>query len=716
MKEKIISIIKRPDYRPMSFKDFSYLFGFSKSREKTKLKETLDSMVNSGELILNISNKYEFNKINDEDIKKGVFRAGKANYGFVELDDELFESDIFIPGHETKSAYENDIVLVKIVKHASKGKNPEGSIIKILKRATQTYVGVFHRSKNFGFVTVKSKNIESDIYIPKKYFNNVKNLDMVYVEVVKFPKLPNEKREGKIIRILGKTTDPGMDMLALVYKYGFSDTFDQNTIQEAENIKIDYSQEIKKRKDLRTERIFTIDGKSAKDLDDAVGIIKKDFGFKLFVSIADVSFYVKENGLIDQEAYKRGTSVYFPDRAIPMLPKTLSEDLCSLNPDEDKLTFTAEIDLDHDGKILKTDFYKSIIRSKARFTYEKVNDLLDGSEDDLDEDYLLLKPDLQIMKELAKVLYDRRMREGSLDLDIAEAYLEVDGDGNVTDIKQRNRGVAERMIEEFMLIANKSVAEFIYHTNITSIYRVHDDPDKEKMDDFTHFVSLMGYSLRLSKNYISAKLNEFLNGIQGEDSEYLLKKILLRALKKAEYRTDKTSHFALAFNYYTHFTSPIRRYPDLMIHRILSRIINGDLTSDYIDWLNTNLSDIALKSSTNERKAEEAEREAEKIKIAQYMYHKKGEVFEGVVSSIMNFGMFVQLSNMAEGLIRYSDMQDDYYEADMARLSAVGQKSGNVVKVGDKIAVQVINVDTDNGEIDLVFAEKTNKGDKFENQ
>ena len=371
MKEKIISIIKRPDYRPMSFKDFSYLFGFSKSREKTKLKETLDDMVNSGELILNISNKYEFNKINDEDIKKGVFRVGKANYGFVELDDELFESDIFIPGHETKSAYENDIVLVKIVKHASKGKNPEGSIIKILKRATQTYVGVFHRSKNFGFVTVKSKNIESDIYIPKKYFNNVKNLDMVYVEVVKFPKLPNEKREGKIIRILGKTTDPGMDMLALVYKYGFSDTFDQNTIQEAENIKIDYSQEIKKRKDLRTERIFTIDGKSAKDLDDAVGIIKKDFGFKLFVSIADVSFYVKENGLIDQEAYKRGTSVYFPDRAIPMLPKTLSEDLCSLNPDEDKLTFTAEIDLDHDGKILKTDFYKSIIRSKARFTYEK---------------------------------------------------------------------------------------------------------------------------------------------------------------------------------------------------------------------------------------------------------------------------------------------------------------------------------------------------------
>ena len=347
---------------------------------------------------------------------------------------------------------------------------------------------------------------------------------------------------------------------------------------------------------------------------------------------------------------------------------------------------------------------------------KKVNDLLDGSEDDLDEDYLLLKPDLQIMKELAKVLYDRRMREGSLDLDIAEAYLEVDGDGNVTDIKQRNRGVAERMIEEFMLIANKSVAEFIYHTNITSIYRVHDDPDKEKMDDFTHFVSLMGYSLRLSKNYISAKLNEFLNGIQGEDSEYLLKKILLRALKKAEYRTDKTSHFALAFNYYTHFTSPIRRYPDLMIHRILSRIINGDLTSDYIDWLNTNLSDIALKSSTNERKAEEAEREAEKIKIAQYMYHKKGGVFEGVVSSIMNFGMFVQLSNMAEGLIRYSDMQDDYYEADMARLSAVGQKSGNVVKVGDKIAVQVINVDTDNGEIDLVFAEKTNKGDKFENQ
>ena len=716
MKNKIVNVMKRPDYRPMSFKDFSYLFGFTKLREKTELKETLDDMVNSGELILNISNKYEFNEINDKDIKKGIFKAGKANYGFVELDDELFESDIFIPGHETKNAYENDIVLVKIVKHASKGKNPEGAIIKILKRATQTYVGVFHRSKNFGFVTVKSKNVESDLYIPKKYLNNAKNLDLVYVEVTKFPKLPNEKREAKIVNVLGRSTDPGIDMLALVYKYGFSDTFDQSTIQEAKNIKVDYSQEINNRKDLRPERIFTIDGKSAKDLDDAVGIIKKDSGFKLFVSIADVSFYVKENGLIDQEAYKRGTSVYFPDRAIPMLPKTLSEDLCSLNPKEDKLTFTAEIDLDDDGKIIHTDFYQSIIRSKARFTYEKVNELLEGSENELDEEYILFESDLQKMQHLAQILYERRMHEGSLDLDIAEAYLEIDSNGNVTDIQKRNRGPAERMIEEFMLIANRSVAEFIHHTNITSIYRVHEDPDKEKMEDFTHFVSLMGYNLRLNKNYISTKLNEFLNSLKGENSEYLLKKILLRALKKAEYRTDKTSHFALAFQYYTHFTSPIRRYPDLMIHRILSRIINGNLTSEYIDWLNTNLSEIAAKSSTNERKAEEAEREAEKIKIAQYMYHKKGEVFEGVVSSIMNFGMFVQLSNMAEGLIRYSDMQDDYYEADLARLSVVGQKNGTVIKVGDKISVQVIKVDTDNGDIDLVFSEEKNEGENFEDQ
>ena len=539
---------------------------------------------------------------------------------------------------------------------------------------------------------------------------------MVQVEVIKFPKLPNEKREGKIINILGKSTDPGMDMMALVYKYGFSSKFNQSTIKEAENIKIDYSKEVEKRKDLREERIFTIDGKSAKDLDDAVGIIKKDSGFKLFVSIADVSFYVKENGLIDQEAYKRGTSVYFPDRAIPMLPKVLSEDLCSLNPAEDKLTFTAEIDFDNDGKILNTDFYKSIIRSQARFTYEKVNELLEGSKDDLSKGYLLLESDLQIMQQLAQMLYDRRMREGSIDLDIAEANLEVDNDGNVLDIQQRNRGIAERMIEEFMLIANKSVAEFIHHTNITSIYRVHDDPDKEKMDDFTHFVSLLGYNLRLNKNYISAKLNDFLSNLKGEDSEYLLKKILLRALKKAEYRTDKTSHFALAFQYYTHFTSPIRRYPDLMIHRILSRIIDGNLTSDYIDWLNANLREIALKSSINERKAEEAEREAEKIKIAQYMYHKKGEIFDGVVSSIMNFGMFVQLSNMAEGLIRYSDMQDDYYEADLARLSAVGQKSGKVIKVGDKVSAQVIEVDTENGEIDLIFTENTNQGDNFEDQ
>ncbi len=716
MKDIIRQIMNRPDYKPMSIKDFIYLLALTKPNQKAELMKDLSQLSDAGEIFLNASNKYELYNEEDRDTKKGVYKAGKGNYGFVELDDELFEFDIFIPGKNNKRAYDNDIVLVKIIKHASKGMNPEGKIVKIIKRASQTYTGVFHRSKNYGFVTVKNKTTESDIYIGKKNINNAKNYDMVQVEVIKFPKLPDEKREGKIINILGKSTDPGMDMLALVYKYGFSNTFDQHTIHEAENIKVDYSQEVKNRKDLRDERIFTIDGKSAKDLDDAVGIIKVDSGFKLFVSIADVSFYVKENSLIDQEAYKRGTSVYFPDRAIPMLPKALSEDLCSLNPNEDKLTFTAEIYLDEDGKIINTDFYKSIIRSQARFTYEKVNDLLQGAKDGLSEDYLLFESDLQIMQQLAQILYDRRMREGSIDLDIAEAYLEVDNDGNVLDIQQRNRGIAERLIEEFMLIANRSVAEFIHHTNITSLYRVHDDPDKEKMDDFTHFVSLMGFNLRLNKNYISAKLNEFLNNLRGEDSEYLLKKILLRALKKAEYRTDKTSHFALAFQYYTHFTSPIRRYPDLMIHRILSRIINGNLTSDYIDWLNTNLSEIAEKSSTNERKAEEAEREAEKIKIAQYMYHKKGEVFDGVVSSIMNFGMFVQLSNMAEGLIRYSDMQDDYYEADQTRLSAVGQKSGNVIKVGDKISAQVIKVDTDSGEIDLIFAKEIIKGDNFEDQ
>lgn len=702
MYEIIKDIIQRDDYKPLKFKDFCYLLRATKPREKQHLQDVLNEMVENKELFLNDKDKYAV--YGSTDLKKGKYRAGKGTFGFVELEDDFFDDDIYISAENSKNAYNNDIVLLKIIKPSGQGRKAEGKIVKILERASQIYVGTFHKNKNFGFVTLKAQNDEEDVFIPKTQFNGAKHMDMVQIEITKFPQFSGQKREGKVLEVLGFYKDDGMDITALIYKYNLPNEFDAKIIAEAQKLsELNLTEELALRRDLTNENVITIDGKTAKDLDDAVCVKKTENGYKLFVSIADVSFYVKERSLIDIEAYERGTSVYFPDRAVSMLPRALSENLCSLNPNEIKLTFTAEMDIDNSGKVTQTDFYKSFIRSKARMVYNEVNDLYDRNTDGLKKEYLLYENDLLMMKELASVLRDRRMKQGAIDLDIDEAFIEVDNKGNAIDVYPEKRGDAEKIIEDFMLCANKSVAEYIFHTGIPSIYRVHEEPDKEKLDTFIRFASLMGYKLRLAKQRYSAQLNDFVESIKNTDEEFLLKKVLLRCMKKAEYRSDSTSHFALAFMYYTHFTSPIRRYPDLIVHRILSKIIEGTASAQYIEYLSAGLPQIAYDCSRCERRAEEAQREGDKIKIAQYMAKHKGEIFEGIISSVLNFGIFVQLSNMAEGLVRFADIADDYYQVDLDNLRAVGERTKRVLKVGDKVFAEVFRANRENGEIDLLL-------------
>ncbi|MFA0815930.1 MAG: ribonuclease R [Anaerofustis sp.] len=714
MKNQILAIMNRNDYRPIKFKDFAYLLGLKSQKEREMLRAELNRLIDEKKIRLNTSQRYEWYRASME--KEGIYRASKGSFGFVEIDDDLFIQDIFIPGSESKGANNNDSVIVRIVKDGTAEKNPEGTIVRILKRAPQIYVGTFHKNKNYGFVVPDAKDEYDDVYIPKNQLGAAHHLDKVQIEIVKFPQLKHQKPEGRILHVLGNAKSEGMDMLSLIYRYQLPYEFSASCLEEAENLATDTEVEFNAtRIDLTAEIIVTIDGESAKDLDDAVCVKRTPQGYRLMVSIADVSHYVKEHGAIDMDAYERGTSVYFPDRVVPMLPKKLSENLCSLNPKEKKFAFTADLLIDEDGKIIGSEFYKSIICSKARLTYSEVNRLLDGDTENLGYEYIGYRNELFLMKELADKLYKRRMQQGAIDLDIAEPYLQLNKEGNVIGLAAGIRGNAERIIEDFMLAANRSVAEFIYHTSIPSIYRVHEEPDSEKLREFVRFVSLLGYRFKLGKTHYSASLNQFVEEIKGTDQEYLLKKILLRCMKKAEYRSDSTSHFALAFMYYTHFTSPIRRYPDLMVHRILSKIIDGTLTEEYISYLNAKLSDIAYDCSQKERRAEEAEREAEKIKIAQYMQKHRGDIFDGVISSVLNFGMFVQLSNMAEGLVRFSDLAEDYYEVDSTKLKAVGKRTGKVRAVGDAVRVEILRVNIQNGEIDLMLLNQTNEGDIIEN-
>ncbi|MCI9039444.1 MAG: ribonuclease R [Clostridia bacterium] len=620
----------------------------------------------------------------------GIFRGNEKGFGFVKVEEQ--EDEIYISRGNTKDAIDGDEVLIKIIEASREDKHQEGKVLKVLKHNKDTFVGVFQKSRNFGFVVPDDRKVNSDIFISKKNCGKAKNNQKVVAQITKFPQ-GNKSAEGKIIEILGYQDQAGVDMLSLVKEYDLPYEFPDPVIEEATSIKQEVAKkDIPNRLDLREKEIFTIDGEDAKDLDDAVAVEKlKNGNYLLNVSIADVSYYVKENSLLDREAIVRGTSIYMLDRVIPMLPKELSNGICSLNQGEDRFALTVLMEIDQNGKVISSDIQKSIINVTRRMSYKEVQDILD--ELDQENPYF---SHFKRMAELANILKQRRRLAGSLELDIPESKIVLDKHGIAVDVKKYEMYFTNELIEQFMLTANETVAEKFYWLEAPFIYRVHEVPDMEKIEELNKFLWNLGYKIKGSKDNIHPKaFAEVLEEIQGKPEERVVSNLVLRTLKIARYGNENKGHFGIASKYYCHFTSPIRRYPDLFIHRIISRYLenNYQLSDEQLEKYGEQSARYAESSSDREKIAQKVERDAEDIKKAEFMQDKIGEEYDGIISSITSFGIFVELENTVEGLIRFDDLGDEYFIYDENKKTLQGEKSKKMYKIGDSIRIRVIFAD-----------------------
>lgn len=649
-------------------------------------------------------------------IFEGIYKGTTKGFGFVKIEGE--EEEIHIAKNNVGHALNGDTVLIKILE-GQKGKRKEGKIIQILKHEKTILVGIFEKSRNFGFVIPDDKKLGSDIFIPKKYFNKAKNNDKVVIEIIKFPE-QNKKAEGKIIEVLGNIDEAGVDMLSIIKEYRLPNEFPEKVIKEAIKIKEEISEkELKNRKDFRKEEIFTIDGEDAKDLDDAVQVKKlKNGHYVLGVHIADVSHYVKENSNLDKEAIIRGTSVYMLNRVIPMLPKELSNGICSLNEGKDRLTLSVIMEIDSKGKVVSSEITKGIIKVTKRMNYHDVGILINSKY--TDEEKIIVKKyekyvkHFKLMAELATILKKRRESKGYLNLDIPEAKIILDKRGIAIDIQKYELNFANEIIEQFMLTANETIAERFFWIEAPFIYRVHETPDEDKIKELNQFLFNFGYKIKGNLEEIHSKaFAEIIEKIKGKDEERLISNLILRTLKVAKYESENKGHFGIASKYYCHFTSPIRRYPDLFIHRIISKYIdkNYGVSEEWKEKYREQATLMATNSSEREKIAQKAERDSVDIKKAEFMQNKIGEVYEGMVSSITAFGMFVELDNTIEGLIRFEDLGKEYFIYDENRKTLVGEKTKKSYKIGDKVKIKVIKADKQLREIDFAIVNEEKRAE-----
>ncbi len=626
---------------------------------------------------------------------EGIFRANEKGYGFVEFEVEDME-DVFIPSKSVNGALNGDTVLINIFKPKTNERRAEGKIVKVLKRDKDTIVGIFQKSRNFGFVVPDDKKFDTDIFISKNKCLNARNNDKVVAKIIKYPE-KGKNAEGEIVEVLGNIDLAGVDMLSVIKEFDLPNEFPLPVTLEAMGIpqEID-KKDIKNRKDFRDiHPIFTIDGEDAKDLDDAVFVQKNEDGtYLLEVHIADVSYYVKEDSILDKEAIKRGTSVYMFDRVVPMLPFELSNGICSLNAGEDRFALSCIMKIDSSGNVISSDVCKSVIRVTERMSYTDVYKIITNSDEEIVKKYEKYISCFKDMEELAHILKDRRLKQGYLNLDIPESKIVLDDNGKAIEVKKYELNFANEIIEQFMLTANETVAEKFYWLEAPFIYRVHEEPELEKINEANKFLFNIGYKIKASKDNVRPKaFAEVLEKIKDTEYEKVISTLILRALKIARYEAENKGHFGIASKYYCHFTSPIRRYPDLFIHRIISEYIkNGyHLNEEHIQELEGKAIKYAESSSDCEKVATKAEREAEDIKKAEFMEDKIGEEFDGIISSITSFGMFVELESTVEGLIRFESMgANEYYIYDENRKTLVGEKSNRVFKIGDKVKIKVI--------------------------
>lgn len=699
LKQKLLGLISEAAYNPLKKEELAMIFDIHHT-EMPMFYNFLDELVESGYLILTKKGKYT--SPNQMGLFVGKLVSHKKGFGFVESDEE-YTQDLFIPADSLNGAMHNDRVIAEITTPATDEKRAEGRIIKVVERAITDVVGTFQESKNFGFVLPDNKKFNKDIFIPKKFFNGARGNDKVVCRITQWP-TEDRKPEGKIIEILGQKGDRYVEIASVIREHGLPEEFPKKVLDEAEKVAIEIPQEeIDRRLDLRDLNIFTIDGEDAKDLDDAVSIEVLDNGnYKLGVHIADVTHYVKEKSKLDKEALKRATSVYLVDKVIPMLPKTLSNGVCSLNPFEDKLTLSVFMEIDHKGEVVKHDIKETIINSKARMTYTEVSDILEKDDEKLKKTFAKVADDFFTAEKLARILMKRREKRGAIDFDFPEAKIILNNDGDVVDIVQYERRISNRIIEEFMLITNETVAEHFFWLNMPFVYRVHETPAHEKIETLNKFISTFGYVIKGDLESVHPKaLQGIIEQIHGKTEEKAISTIMLRSLKQARYSPECVGHFGLAAQYYSHFTSPIRRYPDLQIHRIIKEFLNGKISQKRQDQLAQIVDYASTQSSEREREAELAERDVKDIYKARYMEDRVGEEFVGIVSSVTSFGMFIELDNTVEGLVRLADMNDDYYIFDENTFTILGERTKKMYRIGDVVKIKVEKVNVDFKEIDF---------------
>ena len=639
----------------------------------------------------------------------GTYRKNQKGFGFVKIEDQ--EDEIYISRENSKNALNGDTVAIKIIAEKEGDKKQEGKIVKIVRHEKDTVVGTFQKSRNFAFVVPDDKNFGTDIFISKANWGKARDKKKVLVQILKYPE-KGKNAEGKVIEVLGGINEAGVDMLSLIKQYELPYKFPDEVVAEAKAYgdKIDPS-DLPRRRDLRNDIIFTIDGEDAKDLDDAIHVEKLENGnYKLDVHIADVSHYVREKTELDKEAYLRGTSIYMLGRVIPMLPRELSNGICSLNAGEDRYTLSCSMEITPKAKIVSSDIYKGVIRVTERMCYTDVQKILDRSDETVLKRYEKYISYFDLMAELANILKAKRKENGYLNLEIPESKIILDENGVAIDVKKYETYFANEIIEQFMLIANETVAEKFYWLQSPFIYRNHEAPDVDKVKELNKSLYNFGYKIKISKEEIIYP-NEFakiLEDVKGKDEEKVVSNIILRTLRVAKYEAENKGHFGIASKYYCHFTSPIRRYPDLFIHRIISKYLDNDyLVNDFwIKKYEKRAEKKAENCSERERVATKVEREAEDIKKAEFMESKIGEEYEGIVSSVTNFGIFVELDNTVEGLIRYEKLGDEYFIYNEEKRQAIGEHTGKVYQIGDKVKIRVANASKLMRQIDFEICEE----------
>ena len=706
MREEIIELLGK-EKRALSATEICDKLNLNTAGELKKLLDNL-RILEEGYTVYR-SNKDKYMLFENSHLLKGRLSVNKKGFGFVIVDSR--DEDIYIDAKNMNGALNNDLVVVEELK-GQNGKKTEGRVVKVLKKENNLIVGEYKIIDGNPHFIPDDKKLRMEIILDNKDLDDLVDGHKIQVSIVK--EMGKYKYLGEVVKIIGHKNDPGVDILSIIYDHGINDTFTDEVMEEVNALPSEVLDSDRKgRKDLTDMTIFTIDGDDTKDIDDAISISKKGENYILGVHIADVSYYVKEGTALYKEAYSRGTSVYLVDRVVPMLPHKLSNGICSLNPNVDRLAISCIMEITPNGKIVSHDIFESIIRSRIQMTYKKVNKILNDEE--TPEGYEPFKDDLKLMWELAKILRKEKLARGYLDFDVDEPKILVDENCKPYDVVLRERGKGENMIEDFMIAANETVAEHVFYMGLPFVYRVHEVPDNEKVEEFLNSISMLGYHVVGDRNFVYPKsMKKILDQLRDKEGFEILSTLLLRCMKKAVYKPENLGHYGLASKCYTHFTSPIRRFPDTTVHNLLRKYIfnepNDKELNRLIEYWEENLPALCDHASEKERDSIDCERDVESMKMAEYMESHIGEEYDGTISSVMNFGLFVQLDNMIEGLVHISEIKGDYYTFDETTHTLRGEKKGKMYKLGQKVRVVVTNASKENSTIDFNLVEGNKNG------